>query len=158
NTSARRRALRELALDIRARMHAARSMEPATLLLNFRAGDGAAESVDLLLLRPSAAIVGAVRAYGGPIETLPGGQWRHRDTGPTLHEQPHRTPIQHVKLQRDAVRARLDAAFPDLLREPTDPRLFERMVGALIIVPTTHPDSRVSLDIGDHRQQLKVLG
>jgi hypothetical protein len=158
NTSARRRVLRELALELRARMHAARAAEPTTLLLNFRAGDGPAESIDLLLLRPRAAIVGAVRAYGGPIETLPNGQWRRRDTGAPLHEQRDRTPVQHVKLQRDAVRARLDALAPELLGMAADERPFDRMVGALIVVPTTHADSHVSLEITDHRQQLKVLG
>ena len=156
-TSARRRALRDLALDLRSLIHAARAAEPSTLLLNFGAGEGAAESIDLLLLRPRAAIVGAVRAYGGPIETLPNGQWCHRDTGAPLHEQRDRTPIQHVKLQRDAVRTRLESASA-LLGLAADTRPFDRMVGALIIAPATHAESRVSLEIGDHRQQLKVLG
>jgi hypothetical protein len=157
-TSAARRALRALALDLRARIHAARAAEPTTLLLHFRAGDGAAEMIDLLLLRPSAAIVGAIRSYGGPIETLPGGQWRQRTTGEPLHEQRDRTPIQHVKLQRDAVRARLAAAAPELLGVAEEARPFERVIGALIIAPATHAESRVSLEIGDHRQLLKVLG
>ncbi|HEU5103322.1 MAG TPA: FHA domain-containing protein, partial [Roseiflexaceae bacterium] len=158
NTSARRRALRALALELRARIHMARAADATTLLLHFRAGDGVAEAIDLLLLRPSAAIVGAVRSYGGPIETLPGGQWRRRDTGELLHEQRDRTPIQHVRLQRDAVRARLAVAAPELLNEAEDARSFDRLIGALILAPATHPDSRVSLEIGDHRQQLKVLG
>jgi hypothetical protein len=158
DTSARRRVLRELALELRAQMRAARASEPSTLLLNFRAGDGPAESIDLLLLRPRAAIVGAVRAFGGPIETLPNGQWRRRDTGALLHEQRDRTPIQHVRLQRDAVRARLGALAPELLGMAADEQPFDRMVGALIVVPATHADSRVSLEIDDHRQQLKVLG
>jgi len=158
DTSASRRALRALALELRARIHAARAADTTTLLLHFRAGDGPADPIDLLLLRPSAAIVGAIRAYGGPIETLPGGQWRHRDTGEPLHEQRDRTPIQHVKLQRDAVRARLETSVADLLGVVQEARPFERMVGALIIAPSTHADSRISLEIGDHRQQLKVLG
>lgn len=157
-TSAARRALRALALDLRARIHAARAAEPTTLLLHFHAGDGAAETIDLLLLRPSAAIVGAIRSYGGPIETLPGGQWRRRDTGEPLHEQRDRTPIQHIKLQRDAVRERLAAAAPELLGVAEEARPFERVIGALIIAPATHAESRVSLEIGDHRQLLKVLG
>jgi hypothetical protein len=112
----------------------------------------------MLLLRPNAAIVGAVRAYHGPIESLPGGQWRRRDTGEPLREARDRTPIQHVKLQRDAVRAQLDAAAPRLLGAPPDAHLFDRMAGALIIAPGTHAESRVSLEIGDHRQQIKLLG
>src|SRR5215204_4236967 len=65
-TSHQRRALRALALDMRARIHATRAADPTTLLLHFRAGESALPAIDLLLLRPSAAIVGAVRAYHGP--------------------------------------------------------------------------------------------
>jgi hypothetical protein len=157
-TSDQRRGLRALALDIRARIHATRAAEPITLLLHFRAGESVLPVIDLLLLRPSAAIVGAVRAYHGPIESLPGGQWRRRDSGEPLREQRDRTPIQHVKLQRDAVRVQLDAAAPRLLGTPVDAHPFDRLVGALIIAPSTHAESRVSLEIGDHRQQIKLLG
>jgi hypothetical protein len=111
-----------------------------------------------LLLRPSSAIVGAIRAYHGPIESLPNGQWRRRDSGEPLREERDRTPIQHVKLQRDAVRAQLDAAAPRLLGTPADAHPFDRIVGALIIAPSTHAESKVSLEIGDHRQQIKLLG
>lgn len=157
-TSDQRRALRALALEIRARMHATRAAEPTTLLLHFRAGESALPEIDLLLLRPSAAIVGAVRAYHGPIESLPDGQWRRRDSGELLREKRDRTPIQHVKLQRDAVRMQLDAAAPRLLGTAADAHPFDRMAGALIIAPSTHAESRVSLEIGDHRQQIKLLG
>jgi hypothetical protein len=153
-----RRALRALALDIRARIHATRAAEPTTLLLHFSAGESTVPVIDLLLLRPSAAIVGAIRTYQGPIESLPGGQWHRGDTGEPLREERDRTPIQHVKLQRNVVRAQLDAAAPHLLGTPADAHPFDRTVGALIIVPSTHPQSRVSLEIGDHRQQLKLLG
>jgi hypothetical protein len=158
STSQQRRALRVLALDIRARIHALRAIEPTSLLLHFRVGESAVPLIDLLLLRPNAAIVGAVRAYHGPIERLPGGQWRRRDSGESLREERERTPIQHVKLQRDAVRAQLDAAAPRLLGTPADTHPFDRMAGALIIAPSTHAESRVSLEIDDHRQQLKLLG
>ena len=157
-TSDQRRAVRALALDIRARMHTTRVAEPTTLLLYFRADASVLPMIDLLLLRPSVAIVGAVRTYHGPIESLPGGQWRRRDTGEPLREERDRTPIQHVKLQRDAVRAQLDAAAPQLLGTPTDEHPFDRMAGALIIAPSTHAESRVSLEIGNHRQQIKLLG
>jgi hypothetical protein len=157
-TSHQRRALRALALDTRAHIHATRATEPTTLLLHFRAAESTVPVIDMLLLRPNAAIVGAVRAYHGPIESLPGGLWRRRDTGEPLREERDRTPIQHVKLQRDAVRAQLDAAVPRLLSAPPDAHLFDRMVGALIIAPSTHAESRVSLEIGDHRQQIKLLG
>ena len=67
------------------------------------------------------------------IESLPGGQWRHRDSGEPLREERDRTPLQHVKLQRDAVRAQLEAAVPQLLGMPADTHPFDRTVGALII-------------------------
>ena len=158
NTGGQRRALRALALHIRARIHATRAAEPTTLLLHFRAGESPTPEIDLLLLRPSVAIVGAVRAYQGPIESLPGGQWRRRDSGELLREERDRTPIQHVKLQRDAVREQLDNAAPRLLGTPADAHPFDRIVGALIIAPSTHAESRVSLEIGDHRQHIKLLG
>jgi hypothetical protein len=157
-TGPQRRALRALALELRARIHAARADEPATLLLHFSAGAGAAEAIDLLLLRPHAVIVGAVRAYRGPIEVLPGGPWRDRASGETLREQLDRTPLQHVKAQRDAVRDRLDQAAAQLLGSVPSERPFERAIGALILAPASHPESQISLDISDHRQQLKVLG
>jgi hypothetical protein len=153
HTGPERRALRALALELRARIHAARADEPDTLLLHFSAGAETAEAIDLLLLRSNAVIVGAVRAYRGPIEVLPGGHWRDRATGEPIREGRDRTPIQHVKAQRDAVRERLDQAAAGLDAHP-----FARTIGALIVAPATHPDSRISLDVGEHRQQLKVLG
>ena len=157
DSSARRRALRALALDLRARFQGARAAEPTTLLLHFDPGVGIAERADLLLLRAGAVIVGALRAYRGPIEALPGGHWTHRDTGEPIRETRDHTPIQHIRLLRDAVRDRLERAAADL-PGALGPGAFERTIGALICVPATHPESRISLDVSDHRQQLKVLG
>ncbi len=56
------------------------------------------------------------------------------------------------------MRAQLDAAAPRLLGTPAATHPFDRTVGALIIAPSTHAESRVSLEIGDHRQQIKLLG
>jgi hypothetical protein len=155
---AERRALRALALDLRARIQALRTPEPTTLLLRFAAGEGAAADIDLLLLRPQAAIVGALRTYRGPIVAGPGGPWSYRDTGELIRELRGRTPAQHVKAQRDAVRERLADAVGRLPDLPPLAQAFERMVGALICVPATHPESRITLQIGEHREQIKVLG
>jgi hypothetical protein len=155
---AERRALRALALDLRARIQAARAPEPTTLLLRFAAGEDGAADIDLLLLRPQAAIVGALRAYRGPIVAGPGGPWSYRDTGEPIRELRGRTPTQHVKAQRDAVRERLADAAGQLLNLASQAQPFGRMVGALICVPATHPESRITLEIGEHRQQIKVLG
>lgn len=155
---AERRALRALALDLRARIQAVRSPEPTTLLLRFAAGDGAAADVDLLLLRPQAAIVGAIRAYRGPLVAAPGGPWSYRDSGEPVRELRGRSPLQQIKAQRDAVRERLADASAQLLGPAADPRTFDRLVGAIIFSPVAHPDSRIALEIGDHRQQIKLLG
>jgi hypothetical protein len=157
-TAAGRQALRSLALELRTLIHASRSQEPTTLLMHFGAGEGAAEAIDLLLLRPHAVIVGAVRAYRGAIDAPTGGRWVARDTGEQLREARDRTPIQHIRIQRDAVRARLEQAAAQLLEAAPASHAFERTIGALIVAPGTHPDSRISLDVGDHRAQLKVLG
>jgi len=155
---AERRALRALALDLRARIQAVRAPEPTTLLLRFAAGEGAAADIDLLLLRPQVAIVGAIRAYRGPIVAGPGGPWSYRDSGEPIRELRGRTPTQHVKAQRDAVRERLEDAAGQLLGLARQAQPFERMVGALICVPATHAESRITLEVSEHRQQIKVLG
>jgi FHA domain len=155
---AERRALRALALDLRARVQAVRAPEPTTLLLRFAAGEGPAADIDLLLLRPQAAIVGALRTYRGPIVAGPGGPWSYCDTGEPIRELRGRTPTQHVKAQRDAVRERLDDTAGQLLGLAPQAQPFERMVGALICVPATHPESRITLEVSEHRQQIKVLG
>lgn len=156
NLPAERRALRGLALDLRSRLQAARTAEPTTLLLRFSAGEGAAANIDLLMLQPQVAIVGAIRAYRGPIVAAAGGAWSYRDTGEPIRELRGRTPAQHIKLQRDAVRERLIGIAPRL-GLPAE-QSFERMIGALICTPSTNPDSRIVLEVGEHRQQIKVLG
>lgn len=157
DTSAERLALRALALDLRARLGAARTDTPSMLLLHFAPAPGAAPA-DLLLLQPAAAIVGAVRAYTGPIAAQPGGRWTMRDSGVPLAEAGGITPIQLVDALRNAVRERLDNAAPALLGTMPEAQPFERMAGALICAPITHPDSHISLTISEHRRQLKVLG
>src|SRR6185295_17596980 len=59
---------------------------------------------------------------------------------------------------RDAVRTRLDQATEHLGGAGPGAHPFERTAGALICAPRMHPDSRIALDVGDHRQWLKVLG
>lgn len=158
-TARERSALRERALDLHERLGAGHEPEPAYALLNFAAGDAPPESeVELLLLRPNAVIVGAIREYAGPIDVLPGGGWLHRDTGEAISEPSGETPLQRIKAQRDAVRARLDADAARLAGVPAEAQPFARTVGALICAPATHPDSRISLDVDEHRQLLKVLG
>jgi hypothetical protein len=169
--AAERIALRERALDLRAALRGGPrgrpELDPTYVLLNFAAGaaigsPSAAPMVELLLLRPDAALVGAIRAYPGPIEVTPEGRWTDLATGTAIRDERGRAPLQVVRAQRDAVRARLDRDAGLLLEAPAeagaDASSFARMVGALICAPATHPESRISLDVDDHRQQLKILG
>lgn len=158
-TASERRALRRRALDLREHLHAARAPEPIYVLLSFSAGDHPpASEAELLLLRPNSVIVGAIREYRGAIEALPGGRWFYRDSGEPIRDRYDQPPLQLVKAQRDAVRDRLHAQAARLLDVPADAQPFARTVGALICSPSTHPDSRISLDVDEHRQLLKVLG
>lgn len=157
-TPLERRRLRERALDLHTSLHAARQPDPTYALLNFDAGEQPdAHPADLLLLRPNALIVGAFAAYHGPIDVLPGGRWTLRESGETIGDQQGRSPLQAVREQRDAVRARL-VAQAARLAPGSGAQPYERIVGALINAPSIHPDSRISLDVDEHRQQLKILG
>jgi FHA domain-containing protein len=154
-----RQMLRERALDLHDCLRTAHSSTPTYVLLNFAAGDTPlVRPVELLLLRPNAAIVGAIRSYQGPIDVTPAGPWMQRDTGAPIVEAQGRTPLQVVRDQRDAVRARLNHEAAGLLGVPADAQPFERTVGALICAPQMHPESHISLDVGEHRQWLKILG
>jgi FHA domain len=171
NTAAGRIALRERVLDLRAALRAGPrgrpELDPTYALLNFATGaasaePGAASTVELLLLRPNAALVGVIRAYPGPIEVTPEGRWTDLTTGTAIRDEHGHAPLHVVRAQRDAVRARLDQAAERLLDVSTGPEAeaqsFARIVGALICAPATHSESRISLDVNDHRQQLKILG
>ena len=179
DSASERYLLRQRALDLHAALRAASrpraDQEPSVALLNFGLGDGSApQPIELLLLRPNAALVAVVRAYPGPIEVTPNGRWTDLASGAALRDGLGRTPLQIVRAQRDAVRARLQQAVASLPK--TDPagapalarsgmelpsaaeQPFDRTVGALICAPSTHPESRISLDVDEHRQWLKILG
>jgi hypothetical protein len=178
-SASERYVLRERALDLHAALRGGSrpraEQEPTLLLLNFLIGDRSVpQPVELLLLRPNAAIVALVRSYSGPIEVTPDGRWTDLASGAALRDGLGRTPLQVVRAQRDAVRACLQRSAATLLEPALDTgpalvrgamelpsavdRPFERTVGAFICAPATHPESRISLDVDDHRQWLKILG
>jgi hypothetical protein len=162
-TAAERRALRARALALHAALRTSRAPTPTYLLLDFAAAqDGdlgaAAPPIELLLLHPNAAIVGAIRAFPGPIEVTPDGRWTLLATGAPIREGRGLAPLQVVRAQRDRVRDRLGHAAARLLGPEAGAQPFQRTIGALICAPTAHAESRISLDVDDHRQLLKVLG
>jgi hypothetical protein len=153
-TADERRTLRERAFEISAQLRQASQPAPSVALLNFATGDGRlVRMVDLLLLRPASIIVGMVRAYPGPLEAAPGGPWRERISGAAVVEPGGMSPLELVRAQRDVVLARLQAPGASWALPAS-----ARAVGALICLPATHPDSRISLDVDDHRHGIKVLG
>jgi hypothetical protein len=158
-TPQERRALRARAMDLRERLSVTRPPEPMYLLLNFAAGAAAAErEIELMVLRPEAVLVGAIREYRGPVEVAQSGRWTYRATGEPIRDRNDQTPLQLVRAQRDAVRAWLNREAGRLSGAAPDAQPFERTVGAVICAPTLPPDSRIALDVTEHRQWLKVLG
>lgn len=151
-----RRVLRARALDLRLRLRPTREPVPIFIVLHFATGTPAAGMIDLLIVRPNTIIVGALREYRSPIMAQPGGPWLMPGGVPLL-EASGSAPLEHVGIQRDAVRAQLvaDRRLQEHVRQP---HTFDRMIGALICMPALHPDSKIALDIEDHRRQLKVLG
>ncbi|MBO9325406.1 MAG: FHA domain-containing protein [Roseiflexus sp.] len=112
--------------------------------------------IDLIAMRTTAVIVGALRAFAGPIEALPGGVWRDRASGQPILEADGSHPLHRIRVQRDAVQMSLNAAAARLGLDPADPRPFRRVIGAIVGVPAIPSDSRISLDVDDHRDHLKV--
>jgi hypothetical protein len=113
---------------------------------------------ELLLLRPNVVIAGIIRSFSGPIEVTPDGHWTLLATGAPISEAGGLAPLQVVRAQRDAIRARIEQQAEGLLGPDTGAQSFERMIGALICAPSTHPESRISLDVDDHQRWLKILG
>jgi hypothetical protein len=160
---AERHALRARARALHTALRAVRAPTPTYALLSFLVGDALSsasepQTAELLLLCPNAVIVGAIRSFAGPIEITPDGHWILLATGAPIREQHKLTPLQVVRTQRDSVRDRLGLAAASLLGPDAQARPFERTIGALICAPTLHPESRISLDVSDHRQWLKILG
>ncbi len=112
--------------------------------------------IDLITMRTTAVIVGALRTFAGPIDAPPGGVWRDRVSGEPLLEEDGSHPLHRIRVQRDAVQRSLNAAAVRLGLNPADPHPFRRVIGAIVGVPALPADSRISLDVDDHRDHLKV--
>lgn len=154
-----RRTLRLRALDLAARFKQTLASEPTYALLHFLPSNSTEHDlVELLLLRPNAVLVGLFKDSNGPLDILPNGEWIVRDAARQIRGPYGETPLEQIKRSRDVVLRQLqryNRELPDIL--PEDAR-FARTIGALIVAPKLHPESRVTLDVVDHRQQIKVLG
>ena len=146
-TSLGRRLLREQALKLAA-LFARPELEPSTLLLHFQP-PAATHPADVLVLRPHTALVGIIQDVDGPIMTDAAGQWLNASRDEALCGPEGEPLLACIKQLRERVVAGLETATA---------QSFARTIGALIVAPTTHPESQIVLDIDDHRQQIKVLG
>ncbi|MCS6840834.1 MAG: FHA domain-containing protein [Roseiflexus sp.] len=157
DTAHERVALRERALTLAHAMQQSPTEGLCAIVFNIAAGaDPPLAQIDLLVLRATAVIVGALRTYAGPIDALPGRVWRDRATGQPILEEDGAHPLHRLRQQRNAVQMSLNAAALRLGVATTDPHPFKRVIGLLIGVPTLPADSRISLDVDDHRDRLKV--
>lgn len=142
-TSYRRRVLRERALRLAALLDRP-ELTPSVALLHV--GEPPA---DLLLLRPRFALVGSLKDVDGPVLLDDDGRWITGAQGEEVRSPTDEPLLAHLKQVRDRTIAPLERH----LQQP-----LHRTIGALIGVPSMHPDSQITLDIDDHRQQIKVLG
>lgn len=156
-TARERIVLRERALTLARSARQSPTEGTCTVAFNIAAGaEPPLAQIDLLILRATAVIVGALRSYAGPIDAPPGGVWRDRASGQPILEADGAHPLHRLRQQRDAVQMSLNAAAARLGVATADPRPFKQVTGVLIGVPALPADSRISLDVDDHRDHLKV--
>lgn len=152
-TAAERRTLREHAAALIGALSSAPS--PIGVLLHITSN--VSQPIELLLLSSQAALVGIIRHYTNPIEVSPSGHWTFKHNGATLHEARGQTPFQLIAAQRNTIHeylaAEIDHLDPERRILPID-----AIIGALICAPALPAESRISLDIDEHRQLLKILG
>lgn len=157
DTARERIALRERALTLARAIRLSPTEGRCVVVFNITAGtDPPLTRIDLLALRATAVIVGALRTYAGPIDAPPGGVWRDRASGQPILEEDGAHPLHRLRQQRDAVQMSLNAAAARLGIATATPHPFNQVIGAIIGVPALPADSRISLDVDDHRDHLKV--
>jgi hypothetical protein len=157
DTARERIVLRERALTLARSARQLPTEGTCTVAFNIIAGaDPPLAQIDLLILRATAVIVGALRSYAGPIDAPPGGVWRDRASGQPILEEDGAHPLHRLRQQRDAVQMSLNAAAARLGIATANPHPFKQVIGVLIGVPALPADSHISLDVDDHRDHLKV--
>lgn len=104
DTARERIALRERALKLAHAIQQSPTEGLCTVVFDIAAGaDPPLKQIDLLVLRATAVIVGALRTYAGPIDAPPGGVWRDRASGQPILEDDGAHPLHRLRQQRDAV-------------------------------------------------------
>ncbi len=157
DTARERIALRERVLTLVRSARQSPREGTCTVVFDITAGaDPPLAQIDLLILRATAVIVGALRSYPGPIDAPPGGVWRDRASGQPILEADGTHPLHRLRQQRDAVQMSLNAAAARLGIAAASPHPFQQVTGVLIGFPALPADSRISLDVDDHRDHLKV--
>lgn len=157
DTARERIVLRERALRLAHAIQRSPTEGLCAVVFNIAAGaNPPLAQIDLLVLRATAVIVGALRTYAGPIDAPPGGVWRDRASGQPILEDDGAHPLHRLRQQRDAVQTSLNAAAARLGIATADPHPFKHVIGLIIGVPALPADSRISLDVDDHRDHLKV--
>jgi hypothetical protein len=152
NDALARRELRDRGLQLLDGLRQAESLDSAVAIWAARIAPSE-PLIDLLLITPQAALVGLLLPGTSPIDMLNDGRWVVRATNEELRNTTGEAPIEQVRRRREAV-VRFFSELPDLASEALLPRL----TAALIFVPAAHRDSRIRLDIEEHRQQIKLVG
>lgn len=155
DTPAGRRVARQRALELQTRLHTLFADQPVGVLLNVVVDHDVA---DVVVMHPTAIIVGLIRDIHGPVQVFANGEWRYRDSGQPIVGPHGETLLQQINRCRDLVCRRIDRALLASADPLADAQSLQRTVGALIIAPRTHAETTVSMDIDDHRRQIKVLG
>lgn len=153
-----RRLLRDRGLELRDRLSGVADLKGVHLLLHVLPGEPDDAPIDLLLLCPEAVIVGAFIDCNGPITGLPDGRWIAHTSGQELRGPRGETPLERIRRDRDQVIGQIARHTPVQPGLADNLRQFDRTIGALICTPAIHPDTRIVLDVDDHRSQIKLLG
>ncbi|MBC8161258.1 MAG: FHA domain-containing protein [Roseiflexaceae bacterium] len=141
NATARRH-LRARALDLAARL-AQVGEGPCAVILGLDSG-----CPDLVVLRPHSVIAALIHQTTSPLDQLPDRVWVERASGERVLGG---APLAAVRAARSMLVRKIE-------QHSDTAALLGRLVGALVIAPTLPADSRIVLDIGEHRDHIKLLG
>lgn len=147
-TAQTRRMLRVRALDLLARLGDF-GEGPCVAVLCVVQG---AASVDIVLLRPRSVLVGTFQEADAPIDI-------HRDHSWLVEARAARAAVLRVLEEGGkGQRGEGETVFFPPHPLPLSPSQLGSPVAAVIVAPSLPAESRIVLDVEDHRQRVKVLG